>query len=251
MNNIDFNKKLLESYKIYATSEKDGARSNAKLKPVHGYIAQSINELTNGQYHILSQGFGEDKEKTVQGTYYNKNVDITVSKLDNGVEKDIAGVEVKIFASSIGKNSVNYIENCMGATANLQSNGFSVAQFVVAPTYSTWYNKQGVLTKIEPLSEHNIMKYFNLDTINMSNAYHKPNLLYFGLIDTGNYEYLKSNLGKKIDKSELMMSYHISSADIDKLSYTNDMKKWLKKNGDYTNFINAFCGLVKYKEYSL
>ena len=247
--NTEFNKKLLESYQIYAGSDKDYARSNAKLKPIHGYIANSINIKTNGEYHILAQGFGEDKEKNVSGTYYNKNVDITVSKLNNGIEKDIAGVEVKIFASSIGKNSVNYIENCMGATANLQSDGFSVAQFVVAPTYSTWYNKQGVLTKIEQLSEHNIRKYFNLDTINMNNAYHKPNLLYFGLIDTGNYEYLTKNLGKKIDKNELLNSYKISSVNYNNLPYSSEIKSWLEKRGDYDNFINAFCGLVKYKEY--
>lgn len=247
--NTEFNKKLLESYQSYATSDKDGARSNAKLKPVHGYIASSINNKTNGEYHILAQGFGEDKEKTVNGTYYNKNVDITVSKLNNGIEKDIAGVEVKIFASSIGKNSVNYIENCMGATANLQSDGFSVAQFVVAPTYSTWYNKQGILTKVEHLSEHNIRKYFNLDTINMNNAYHKPNLLYFGLIDTGNYSFLMQNIGKKLDKTALLNSYNITSANYDNLPYTPEIKDWLKKRGDYDNFINAFCGLVKYKEY--
>lgn len=78
LSNQEFLAVIRESFKTYLSI--DTSRSTAKLKVLHGNIAKDIRELLGPQYTVLSQGIGNDSEGSIQGRYYPKNVDITVSK---------------------------------------------------------------------------------------------------------------------------------------------------------------------------
>ena len=76
--NAQFLEVIKESFKTYLN--KNTSRSTAKLKVLHGHIAADLAELFGSDYKIKSQGYGNDKECMLDGRYYAKNVDITVSK---------------------------------------------------------------------------------------------------------------------------------------------------------------------------
>ena len=58
-------------------------------------------------FTIQSQGYGNDKEGSINGRYYPKNVDITI----NYKGKAIAGYAVKFAMRNYSQNSNNYFEN--------------------------------------------------------------------------------------------------------------------------------------------
>lgn len=76
------NGQLLEVIKeSFATYLQVGtSRSTAKLKVLHGCIANDIQEIFGEEYTVRSQGFGDGREGCVAGKYYPKKVDITVEK---------------------------------------------------------------------------------------------------------------------------------------------------------------------------
>lgn len=95
-----------------------GARSNEKLKILHGEIASQIQAKLGDNYTVKSLGFGDEKEYTMSGRYNPKVVDITILK--DGV--DLGGVAVKFVMNNYSQNSNNYFENMLGETANIRSN---------------------------------------------------------------------------------------------------------------------------------
>ena len=76
----DFMEEINKSFEAYNNK---GARSNAKLKPVHSFIANYLYEKLDRNYRIYSQGFQEDKEYTIEGKYYRKREDIVVLDPDH------------------------------------------------------------------------------------------------------------------------------------------------------------------------
>ena len=93
-----------ESFRTYL--QVGTSRSNAKLKTLHGRIATDLEKLYGREYTIQSQGYGDDKEGSVNGRYYPKNVDITISRNS----KAAAGYSVKFVMRNYSQNSNNYFE---------------------------------------------------------------------------------------------------------------------------------------------
>ncbi|MDY5891862.1 MAG: hypothetical protein SPJ41_00345, partial [Candidatus Onthovivens sp.] len=54
------------------------ARSNEKLKVLHGFISATLQNLIGYDYKINSLGFRDDKEASAPGRYMDKKVDITI-----------------------------------------------------------------------------------------------------------------------------------------------------------------------------
>ena len=75
MTNDDFLRVIKESFATYLAV--GTSRSTAKLKTLHGHIASDLEELLGECFSIRSQGYGNDKEGSIDGRYYPKNVDIT------------------------------------------------------------------------------------------------------------------------------------------------------------------------------
>ena len=122
-------------------------------------------------FTIQSQGYGNDKEGSINGRYYPKNVDITI----NYKGKAIAGYAVKFAMRNYSQNSNNYFENMLGETANLRSKGLPYFQILIVPESMPYFEKDGSIGKIEELKAHHLHKYLKLSQDNVENFFHTPN----------------------------------------------------------------------------
>ncbi|MDR2526845.1 MAG: hypothetical protein LBC92_03160 [Rickettsiales bacterium] len=82
-NESDFIKSIEESFKAY---KEKGARSTAKLKPIHKFIAETLAKIWGDSFDVCYLGNKSkeftvkgkySKEFTVKGKYYDKDIDIT------------------------------------------------------------------------------------------------------------------------------------------------------------------------------
>jgi len=115
MNNGDFLKIISDSFVEFL---KTSARSNRKLKILHGAIANDIKNRLGSEYTIHSLGYGNGKEAKINGRYIDKIVDIVISKNEN----NLAGIGIKFVMNNYSQNSNNYFENMLGETANIRAN---------------------------------------------------------------------------------------------------------------------------------
>ncbi|MDR2359893.1 MAG: hypothetical protein LBD85_01245 [Oscillospiraceae bacterium] len=174
MNNSRFLEILKASFLKYLET---GARSNEKLKILHGAISSDLSEklkTTNdigGVYAVYSLGFGSGQEKKIVGRYVDKAVDITISK--DG--QPVAGIAVKYVMSNYMQNSNNYFESMLGETANIRCNEIPYFQIFVIPDKIPYFYNSGVIKGWERISEHNLKKYITLSNDNIDNYLHTPN----------------------------------------------------------------------------
>jgi len=73
-NENNFLKAIEQSFSAY---KEKGARSTARLKPIHKFVAETLGEIWGNDFEICYLG-DETKEATVNGKYYPKDIDITV-----------------------------------------------------------------------------------------------------------------------------------------------------------------------------
>ncbi len=152
---------LNKSYQNYL---KFGPRSTEKLKPLHEYFATLLRKILGNSFEIRFLG-SSSKEKKVDGKYYQKTIDITVIKNN----KIVFCLGIKFITSNYKQNSINYFENMMGETANIQSGStIPYAHIIVLrneiPYYKLENKKQNkkIPQKIEFLNENDILKYLKL-----------------------------------------------------------------------------------------
>jgi len=174
-NEKNFIKAVEQSFKMY---KKYGARSTAKLKPIHKFVADTLTAIFGKAYTL--HFIGEDnKEMTVEGKYYPKDIDITVSKN----EKPVFCLGIKFVTSNYKQNANNYFENMMGETANIQATQLPYAQFIILRHETPYYkkNETEIPSKIEIINDKDISKYLKL----MYDApqAHRPNYLGIQLIN--------------------------------------------------------------------
>lgn len=166
------NEKFLDvirtSFKTYLGV--DTSRSTAKLKSLHGRIAEDLQELYGKEYSVQAQGFGNGKEGSISGRYYPKDVDITISK--DG--KPIAGYAVKFVMRNYSQNSNNYFENMLGETANIRSNKIPYFQIFIIFDKVPYYKKGGTFQRYDEISEHNLDKYIALSRDDPDAFFHTP-----------------------------------------------------------------------------
>lgn len=168
MNNAQFLESIRKSFANYLNV--GTSRSTAKLKNLHGDIARDLQRVFGNEYKIYSQGYGEGKEGEIDGRYYNKNVDIVVSKRG----KAVAGYSLKFVMRNYSQNSNNYFENMLGETANIRSNGVPYFQIFIIFDKVPYYEKGGKFKKYDKISAHNLDKYLALSKDNPSEMYHTP-----------------------------------------------------------------------------
>jgi hypothetical protein len=176
MNNIEFLNKVKGSFYKYLETD---PRSNEKLKILHGAIASDLQRRLGIQYKVHSLGFGDGKEVEMTGRYMGKKVDI-------GIEKDhklVGAIALKFIMSNYSQNSNNYFESMLGETANIRCVGKPYFQIVIIPSKVPYYNKEGEITKIETITEHNLSKYIKLSSDNIEIYLHTPNKTLIYLID--------------------------------------------------------------------
>ena len=176
LTNEQFLEVIKESFKTYL--QVDTSRSTAKLKTLPGHIAQDLHELFGEGYQIKSQGYGNGKEGQIDGRYYPKNVDITVSKAG----KPVAGYAIKFVMRNYSQNSNNYFENMLGETANIRANSIPYFQVFIIFEKVPYYKNGGALVKFEEINKHNLDKYFALSKDNPDAFFHTPDKTLFILL---------------------------------------------------------------------
>lgn len=168
MTNEKFLEVIKESFATYLSV--GTSRSTAKLKTLHGHIANDLEALLGKDFTIRSQGYGDDKEGSIDGRYYPKNVDITIAK--NG--KAIAGYAVKFVMRNYSQNSNNYFENMLGETANIRANSIPYFQVFIIFEKVPYYSNGGDFKRYDVISEHNMEKYLALSKDDPYVFFHTP-----------------------------------------------------------------------------
>ncbi len=232
--NNKFLRVLRDSFKVYLQTD---ARSNKKLKILHGSIAKDLSQLLGKKYQIKSLGFGIGKEAKISGRYMDKTADISIFKN----EKALACVAVKYIMSNYSQNSNNYFEGMLGETANLRTNNKAYFQIVILPKRVPYFKKDGSISKIETITAHNIEKYFKLSQDDVNVYMHTPTKTLFYLIDTPQISL--TSVKNKID----YVDYLLGIKDF-KVSLCNDKYNFKESviYNDYENFINKVINYVKF-----
>ena len=106
-------------------------RSPRKLDVLHGWIRRELLErLPDYQmYGRTTDGGSNSQERTVDGKYYRKKVDIVIER----DERELGAISVKLIQSSYKKNSVNYFEQQLGETANLRRQRLVYGNLIFMP----------------------------------------------------------------------------------------------------------------------
>lgn len=151
------------------------SRSNAKLKPLHGAIAQDLSVRLGAAYSIQSLGYGDEREATISGRYMDKKTDITI--FQEG--RPLCGIAVKFVMQNYAQNSNNYFENMLGETANLRAGSIPYFQVFVILDKMPYYRKDNTISDWEEPTAHNIEKYILLDEDNPDIYLHTPDKLLF------------------------------------------------------------------------
>ena len=233
MNNSEFLEVLKKSFLVYLQT---GARSNEKLKVLHGAISADINtRLNDRRYTVSSLGYGIGKEKTIDGRYMDKAVDITVSERG----KAIAGVAVKFVMSNYAQNSNNYFENMLGETANIRSAQIPYFQIFVIPEILPYFDKKGNISRWERITEHNLDKYIKLSYDNIDAFMHTPNKTLVYLVN------LHGNSQPRITTMDEYKNYYLRNPfQIRPSTSTFKFGKTIVYN-DYETFSNKIVYAIK------
>ncbi len=238
--NKQFLDRILISFKEFISS--GTSRSTAKLKPLHGAIATDIAERLGNGYKVYSQGFGNGKEKKINGRYINKMVDITIENIET--QTPVAGIGVKFVMQNYSQNSNNYFENMLGETANIRTANCPYFQIFIILDKLPYYKNSGVIKKWEEFTDHNMSKYCKLSADNIDVFLHTPNktLIYVVHIEP---DVLITTRNKK----EYLTFYSNRINDL-KISSTNHKYKGIIENGsiimnDYELFIEKVYYTIK------
>jgi hypothetical protein len=170
-----FLKAIQDSFNAFIAS--GSSRSTAKLKPLHGYIAQEIANRLGDDYIIKSHGYGDDKEYKAEGKYMDKDVDISI--LNKHTQEFVTGIAVKFVMQNYKQNSYNYFEGMLGETSNIRSNNKPYYQIFIIldklPYYKNDEENGKIISKWEKLTPHNMKKYIKLSYDNVDSNLHVPN----------------------------------------------------------------------------
>jgi hypothetical protein len=187
---------LSHSFEMY---KKHGARSNQKLKPLHKFIAETVQHTWGKGFEICYLG-DASKEATIEGKYYSKDIDITVV---NDKNKAVFCVGIKFVTSNYKQNANNYFENMMGEAANIQALGnLPYAQLIILRHEMPYYSKNEteIPSKIEIINDKDIQKYLKLVFDNPQS--HRPTSMCVPIVDIDetNYKAKFTNLEKAFSK---------------------------------------------------
>lgn len=238
MSNEDFLEIIKDSFQTYLRV--GTSRSTAKLKTLHGHIANDLAAKFGNDFTIHSQGFGNDQESCIKGRYYPKNVDITIEKEG----KVVAGYAVKFVMRNYSQNSNNYFENMLGETANIRSNAIPYFQIFIIFDKVPYYENGGRFKRYDIITPHNMEKYLALSKDDPSVFFHAPDKTLIVLIKLKE----KSPFYHYMDDKEYASYYQSVINDADLMTYAAPISGDPFDDGviynDYEDFINRTYYIV-------
>lgn len=144
-----------ETYQAYL---QHGPRSNKKLKILHGWMMKEISEMLSDEYTISGLTLDSSSEKSVEGMYYPKKVDILVAR--NG--QHLGVISIKFVQSNYNQNKNNYFEQQLGETANLRSNDIVFGHMIVFTEPIPYYKRDKSHDRDEHVTNEVIERYSKL-----------------------------------------------------------------------------------------
>lgn len=226
MTNEEFLEVIKKSFATYLSV--GTSRSTAKLKTLHGHIATDLENLLGKEFTIRSQGYGNDKEGSIDGRYYPKNADITVLKNN----KPVAGYAVKFVMRNYSQNSNNYFENMLGETANIRANAIPYFQVFIIFEKVPYYSNVGDFKRYDVFKEKYLEKYLALSKDDPSIFFHTPDKTLFVLI-----KLKEKSLDHHFKNSNDYAEYYRSVIyDSDLMSYSNNIKDIFDDSVIYNNY---------------
>lgn len=238
--NSEFLKAIQKSFNRFIESKT--SRSTAKLKRLHGRIAEDLATKLGEGYKIWSQGYGEDREKEMKGRYMDKMVDIVVQDVKSG--KDVAGVGVKFVMQNYSQNSNNYFENMLGETANLRSAGFRYFQVFVILDELPYYDDKKEIKRWESFTQHNAKKYYKLSEDDPRQSLHTPNMTLIYVV------HVNPSLPRRAKKKSLYYKFYARRKEEVTIDVSKEVYNGFKSGGavilnDYTLFLNEVFNAIK------
>lgn len=238
--NSEFLKAIQESFNRFIESKT--SRSTAKLKRLHGRIAEDLATKLGGDYKIWSQGYGEGKEKKMAGKYMDKMVDIVIQ--NKNPEKDVAGIAVKFVMQNYSQNSNNYFENMLGETANIRSAGFRYFQVFVILDELPYYDDETIIKKWETFKQRNVEKYYKLSEDDPKQSLHTPNMTLIYVV------HVSPSLPRSAKTKSLYYEFYARrkgevTIDVSKENYNSFKSDGAVILNDYTLFLNKVFNAIK------
>ena len=146
-----------------------GDRSEKKLKPLHGWIGNTISSfIPKERYDVY---FLNGKEVQTECEYYKKMIDVAIVKKDVKVIKikrvfytpeiEMA-ISIKFITSNFKQNANNYFENLLGECANLRARGIKFGHFVIFRDRMPYFESNKKIKRWEILEDRDINKYIKL-----------------------------------------------------------------------------------------
>ena len=159
-----------------------GPRSNEKTKVFHGWVQDELRFHLGDDYTYVGQTPTNSSEATVVGNYYDKKVDILVSR--DGQELGV--ISIKFVISNYWQNSVNYFEQQVGETANLRRKNIVYGNLFCVTNPIPYKRRSGYVSRLEKLRDHDIQRYVKLSA-DYGHA-HAPDEMAIGIVDLDMYE---------------------------------------------------------------
>ena len=150
-----FLKAMQESYQKVLDH---GTRSNEKTKVLHGWVQDELKRELGDQYTFTGQTPESAREAKVGGMYYDKDVDVLVSR----DEQELGVVSIKFVISNYWQNSINYFEQQIGETANLRRRNIVYGNLFCVTNPIPYNRRGGGVTRWERMRDHDIQRYAKL-----------------------------------------------------------------------------------------
>lgn len=154
-----------------------GPRSNEKTKILHGWVQDELRRELGDEYTFTGQTPTSKSEARVGGMYYDKNVDVFITKN----EEELGVVNIKFVNSNYWQNSINYFEQQIGETANLRMKNIVYGNLFFVTNPIPYKKRSGEISRLESIRNHDIQRYTKLRA-DHEHA-HAPDEMALGIVD--------------------------------------------------------------------
>jgi hypothetical protein len=144
---------------------------------LHGPISDQYPRSQRWRYVFTGQSPTSTHEANVGGMYYGKDVDVLVAR----DKQELGVISIKFVISNYWQNSINYLEQQIGETANLRRRNIVYGNLFCVTNPIPYKNRSGEITRREAIRDHDIQRYARLRADH--EHIHAPDEMAIGIVD--------------------------------------------------------------------